>query len=121
MPTYKRINLFYLPLHTHDEDHFDRPQILKLASGTHTESILNRNKKHNEGYQKIAKKTFTKTECSITYKFTIHTSYKPKNWNICPNSSTQKHSFTILHKKTCSSRTNAVILLYRTQSCPRPD
>ena len=41
-----------LPLHTHDEDHFHQPQILKLASGTHTEWILNRDKKHNEIYQK---------------------------------------------------------------------
>ena len=24
-----------LPLHTHDEDHFHHPQILKLASGKH--------------------------------------------------------------------------------------
>ena len=45
LPTYKRINLFYLPFHTHDEDHFDHPQILKLASSTHTEMILNRDKK----------------------------------------------------------------------------
>ena len=27
---------YNLPLHTHDEDHFHHPQILKLASGTHT-------------------------------------------------------------------------------------
>ena len=31
-------------------------KILKLASGTHTEWILNRDKKHNEIYQKITKK-----------------------------------------------------------------
>ena len=43
---------YNLPLHTHDEDHFHHPQILKLASGTHTEWILNRDKKHNEIYQK---------------------------------------------------------------------
>ena len=36
---------YNLPLHTHDEDHFHHPQILKLASGTHTEWILNRDKK----------------------------------------------------------------------------
>ena len=47
---------YNLPLHTHDEDHFHHPQDLKLASGTHTERILNRNKKHNENYQKITKK-----------------------------------------------------------------
>ena len=39
---------YNLPLHTHDEDHFHHPQIPKLASGTHTEGILNRDKKHNE-------------------------------------------------------------------------
>ena len=27
---------YKLPLHTHDEDHFHHPQILKLASATHT-------------------------------------------------------------------------------------
>ena len=43
---------YNLPLHTHDE----YPQILKLASGTHTEWILNRDKKHNEIYQKVTKK-----------------------------------------------------------------
>ena len=32
-------------LYTHDEDHFHHPHILKLASGTHTECILNRDKK----------------------------------------------------------------------------
>ena len=45
-----------LPLHSHNEDHFHHPQILKLASGTHTEWILNRDKKHNESYQKVTKK-----------------------------------------------------------------
>ena len=47
---------YNLPLHTHDEDHFHHPQILKLAFGTHTESILKRDKKHNELYQKVTKK-----------------------------------------------------------------
>ena len=28
---------YNLPLHTHDEDHFRHPQVLKLAPGTHTE------------------------------------------------------------------------------------
>ena len=44
---------YYLSLHTHDEDHFHHPQVLKLASGTHTEWILNRDKKHNKVNQKI--------------------------------------------------------------------
>ena len=43
---------YNLPIHTHDEDHFHHPQILKLASGTHTNWILNRDKKHDEIYQK---------------------------------------------------------------------
>ena len=47
---------YNLPLYTHGEDHFHHPQILKLASGTHTESILNRDKKNKEIYQKIVKK-----------------------------------------------------------------
>ena len=47
---------YNLPLHTHDEDHFHHPRIPKLASGTHTEWILNRDKKHNEIYQKVSKK-----------------------------------------------------------------
>ena len=47
---------YNLPLHTHDEVHFHHPQILKLASGTHTEWILKRDKKHNEIYQKLTKK-----------------------------------------------------------------
>ena len=47
---------YNLPLHTHDEDHFHHQQILKLASGTHTEWILNRDEKHNEVYQKVTKK-----------------------------------------------------------------
>ena len=34
--------------HTHDEDHFNHPQILKLDSGTHTEWILKRDKKHDD-------------------------------------------------------------------------
>ena len=45
-----------LPPHTHNEDHFHHPQILKLASGTRTEWILNRDKKHNEIYHKVTKK-----------------------------------------------------------------
>ena len=36
---------YNLPLHSHDEDHFHHPQILKLASSTHTQGILNRDKK----------------------------------------------------------------------------
>ena len=35
---------YKLPLHTHDEDQFHHTKNLKLASGTHTEWILNRSK-----------------------------------------------------------------------------
>ena len=64
---------YTLSLHTHDEDHFHHPQILKLASSTHTEWTLNRDKKHNEIYQKKLK-TITKSEFSFPNEFTIHTS-----------------------------------------------
>ena len=43
-PTKESIS-YNLPLHTHDEDHFHYLQTLKLASSTHTEWILNRDKK----------------------------------------------------------------------------
>ena len=55
---------YNLPLHTHDEDHFHHPQILKLACGTHTEWILNRDKKHNEIYQKVTKKLLQRQNTS---------------------------------------------------------
>ena len=48
-------SIYYnLPFHSHDEDRFHYPKILKLASGTHREWILNRDTDHNEIYQKIA-------------------------------------------------------------------
>ena len=53
---------YNLPLHTHDEDLFHHPQIPKLASGTHTEWILNRDKKHNEIYQKSNKEIVRKAK-----------------------------------------------------------
>ena len=57
MSTKQRFNLLSPTLtHTHDEDHFHHPQILKLSCGTHTEWILKRDKKHNEIYQKVTKK-----------------------------------------------------------------
>ena len=43
-PTKKSI-CYNLQLHTHDEDHFHHPQVSKLASGTQTERVLNRDKK----------------------------------------------------------------------------
>ena len=41
---------YNLSLHTHDDDHFHHPQILKLVSGTRTEWILIRDKKHTGIY-----------------------------------------------------------------------
>ena len=55
---------YNLPLHTHDEDHFHHPQILKLASGTHTEWILNRDKNTMK---------FTKNQQRNSYKGKILT------------------------------------------------
>ena len=52
-------SIYYnLPLHTHDEDHFHHPQILKLASGRHTGWVLNRAKKHIDNYPKITKNCY---------------------------------------------------------------
>ena len=75
---------YKLPLHTHNEDHFHHPQNLKLASGTHTELNLIRDRKQVK-FIKKGKKTSTKTECSIPHKFRILTSYKPKSQNVCLN------------------------------------
>ena len=85
---------YNLSLHTHNEYHFHHPQILKLISGSHTKWILSRDEKQYEIYQKMAKKTITKTECSVPNKFTIHTSYKPKNRNVC------------LYPNICNTETN---------------
>ena len=68
---------YNLPLHTHDEDHFHHPQILKLASGTHTEWILNRDIKHNEIYQKVTKKLTLTTSKTLTTKL-IHALRQPQ-------------------------------------------
>ena len=64
-------SIFYnLPSHTHDEDHFHHPQILKLASGTHTnfntqKGISKKIQPLRKGpYQIIVKPT------DVTYKLT---------------------------------------------------
>ena len=77
----KELICYNLPLH-----HFHLPQILKLASGTHTECFLNRDKNHNEIYQKVTKKLLQRQNFNSPINFSIHTSYKLKNWNICFNS-----------------------------------
>ena len=83
---------YNLPLHTHDEDHFHHPQILKLASGTHTEWILNRDKKHNEIYQKVTKKLLQRQNINnqINQRFTRATDLKIGTFVLVPNFQTQK-------------------------------
>ena len=76
---------YNLPQDTHDEDHFHHPQFLKLACGTHTEWILNRNKNTTK-LIKSNRKIITKTKYYLPNKFSIHTSYKLKNWNTGFNS-----------------------------------
>ena len=83
---------YNLPLHTHDEDHFHHPQILKLASGTHNEWILNRDKKHNEIYQKVTKKLLQRQNINdqINSRFTPATDLKIGIFVLIPNFNTQK-------------------------------
>ena len=83
---------YNLPLHTHDEDHFHHPQIPKLASGTHTEWILNRDKKHNEIYQKVTKKLLQRQNINeqINSRFTPASGLKIGTFVLIPNFNTQK-------------------------------
>ena len=82
---------YNLPLHTHDEDHFHHPQILKLAR-THTEWILNRDKKHKEIYQKITKKLLQRQNINnqINSRFTPATDLKIGTFVLILNFTTQK-------------------------------
>ena len=83
---------YNLPLHTHDEDHFHHPQVLKLASGTHTEWILNRDKKHYEIYQKVTKKLLQRQNINdqINSRFTPATDLKIGTFVLIPNFNTHK-------------------------------
>ena len=83
---------YNLPLHTHDEDHFHHPQILKLASGTHTEWILNRDKKHKKIYQKVTKKLLQRQNINsqINSHFMPATDLKIGTFVLIPNFNTQK-------------------------------
>ena len=83
---------YNLPLHTHDEDHFHHPQILKIASGTNTEWILNRDKKHNEIHQKVTKKLLQRQNISnqINSRFMPATDLKFGTFALIPNFTTQK-------------------------------
>ena len=82
---------YNLPLHTHDEDHFHHPQILKLASATHTEWILSRDKKHNEIYQKITKKLLQRQNIhhQITSRLTPATDLNIRTFVLFQNFTTQ--------------------------------
>ena len=96
---------YNLPLHLHDEDHFHHPQILKLASGTHTEWILNRDKKHNEIYLKVTKKFLQRQNKSsqINSSFMPATDLKIGTFVLKPNFNTQKEiseKITTTSKKT---------------------
>ena len=82
---------FNLPLHTHDEDHFHHPQTLKLAFGTHTDGILNRDKKHKGNLSKNSKtKTFKKREYSFPNKFTPPTNLNIGTFVLLPSFVVQK-------------------------------
>ena len=83
---------YNLLLNTHDEDHFHHPQDLKLASGTHTERILNRDKKHKENYQKITKKLLQRQNKNnqTNSRLTPATDLKIGTFVLIPNITTQK-------------------------------
>ena len=83
---------YNLPLHTHDEDHFHHPQTLNLPSGTHTEWILNRDKRHNEIYKKVTKKLLQRQNINsqINSRFMPATDLKIGTFVIIPNFNTQK-------------------------------
>ena len=83
---------YNLPLHTHDEDNFHHPQTLKLASGSNTEWILNRDKKHNEIYQKVTKKLLQRQNINsqIISRFMPATDLKIGTFFLIPNFNTQK-------------------------------
>ena len=83
---------YNIPLHTHLEDHFHHPQILNLASGTHTEWILNRVKKHNEIYQRVTKKLLQRQNINsqINSRFMPAADFKIGTFVLIPNFKTQK-------------------------------
>ena len=83
---------YNLPLHTHGEDHFHHPQILKLASGRHTEWILKRDKKLNEVYQTVTKKLLQRQNINnqINSRFMPATDLKIGTFVLIPNFNTRK-------------------------------
>ena len=83
---------YNLPLHTHNEDHFHHPQILKLVSGTYTKWVLDRDKKHIKNYPKITKKLLETQNISnqINSSFTPATDIQIGTFVLIPNFTTQK-------------------------------
>ena len=83
---------YNLQLHTLDEDHFHHPQNLNLASGTHTDWILNRDKKHNEFYQKVTKKLLKRQNINnqIKSRFMPATDLKTGTFVLIPSFNTPK-------------------------------
>ena len=83
---------YYLPLHTHDEDHIHHPEILKLASGTHTKWILMTDKKPYEIYQKVTTKLLQIQNISnqIISGFMPATELKIGTFVLIPNFDAQK-------------------------------
>ena len=107
---------YNLPLQTHDEDHFHHPQILKLASGTHTEWILNRDKKHNEIYQKVTEKLLQRHNINsqINSRFMPATDLKIGTFVLIPN--TQKRiskKLQPLRKRPYQNIANATEVTYK--------
>ena len=74
--------------------HFHHSQILKLASSTHTEWILNRDEKHNEIYQKPTKKLLQRQKVNhqINSRFTPTTDSKIGTFVLIPYFNTKKES-----------------------------
>ena len=60
--------------------YFHHPQISKLASGADADWILNKDKKHKDFYQKIAKKLSQNVQAQINSEFAPAPT---KNRNIC--------------------------------------
>ena len=86
---------YNLPLHNHDEDHFHYPQNLKLAPGTHTEWISNRDKKHNKIYQNVTKKLLQRQNINsqINSRFTLVTNLKFGTYVLIPKFYNTKWNF----------------------------
>ena len=63
-----------------------------MASGTHTEWILNRDKKHNEIYQRVTKKLLQRQNINeqINSRFTPASDLKIGTFVLVPNFNTQK-------------------------------